>query len=127
MRMMMAAAATALLTGCAPTAGDVADRVALAEARPVGEPQSCLPLQSIRSSRVRDDRTIDFELVNGQTYRNVLPYSCPGLGFDESFAYDTSLPRLCSLDTITVLQGGGNLRGATCGLGQFQRVEFPRR
>lgn len=91
----------------------------------VGDPIDCLQLTSIRSSHVRDDKTIDFE-VNGRTiYRNTLPYSCPGLGFEEKFAFKTSLNQLCSVDIIYVLQsfGGGLTQGAGCGLGKFQKME----
>lgn len=93
----------------------------------VGDPVDCLQLSSIRSSQVRDDRTIDFE-VNGRTiYRNTLPHSCPGLGFEQKFAYKTSLNQLCSVDIVYVLQsfGGGLSQGAGCGLGKFQKMEKP--
>ena len=92
-------------------------------ATPAGKPVSCVNLQSIRETRVRDDSTIDFYLNGGKTYRNTLPYKCSGLGFQQAFSYKTSLTRLCSVDLITVIQqGGGPIRGATCGLGQFQPV-----
>lgn len=92
---------------------------------PVGAPVDCVPLHSIRSSHVRDDRTIDFEVSGRQIYRNTLPYSCPGLKSEEKFAYKTSLNQLCSVDIITVLQsfGGGLSQGASCGLGKFQPME----
>jgi hypothetical protein len=91
-------------------------------ATPAGKPVDCLNLQDIRETRVRDDRTIDFYANGGKTYRNTLPYKCSGLGFDQAFAYKTSINRLCSVDTITVLQQGGQSRGPTCGLGSFQPV-----
>jgi hypothetical protein len=116
-----------LLAACAPTASDLADQRALAEARPIGEPVDCLPLQTIRNTRVRSDRVIDFEATGGRTYRNTLPASCPGLAFQERFTYRTSVGRLCSVDTITVLHAGGPPTGATCGLGPFQQIERPRR
>ncbi len=108
-----------------PSARDVADQRALAEARPVGEPQSCVQLVGIRNTRVLDNRMIDFIMRNGDVYRNRLPDECPGLGFDESFSYRTSQSQLCSVDIITVRNRSG-LPGASCGLGQFQRVELPR-
>jgi len=92
-------------------------------ATPAGKPVDCVNLQDIRETRVRDDATIDFYLNGGKTYRNTLPFKCSGLGFQQSFSYKTSINRLCSLDTITVIQqGGGPMRGATCGLGKFQPV-----
>ncbi|MFA7440505.1 MAG: DUF6491 family protein [Sphingomonadaceae bacterium] len=89
-----------------------------------GEPVTCIQTQNIRSTDVIDDKTIDFKMNGGVTYRNTLPYSCSGLGFEKSFAYKTSVARLCNVDTITVLYtGGGPRRGATCGLGEFVPVK----
>ena len=89
-----------------------------------GKPQGCIPISRIRATRVRDDRTIDFELDNARTMRNTLPYGCPQLAFEGTFSYTTSLDKLCSTDIITVLVSG-NSRGASCGLGPFQ--ELPAR
>jgi hypothetical protein len=128
-RIIFAAAGTALLLGCAnaaPTAHQAANRAALAEARAVGEPVDCVQLVSIDHTRVRDDRTIDFYMRGRQVYRNTLPQSCPGLGFEESFSYKTSLSRLCSVDIITVLHHD-RIRGASCGLGQFQPIALSAR
>jgi hypothetical protein len=91
----------------------------------VGEPVDCIMPHMLRSTHVRDDKTIDFEMNNGTIYRNTLPYSCPSLGFEERFAYKLSTSQLCSVDIITVLQsfGGGLSQGASCGLGKFQKME----
>lgn len=85
----------------------------------------CLPLTQINDTTVVDNKTILFKMNNGKVYRNVLPYSCPGLGFNKSFAYKTSLSVLCDLDTITVLDSDNRL-GATCGLGKFE-VYHPKK
>lgn len=92
---------------------------------PAGKAVNCVQLRQIQHTHVRDDRTIDFHMLGGKIYRNTLPNSCPGLGFEESFTYKTSLSQLCSVDIITVLHpAGGNLdRGASCGLGQFQPMK----
>lgn len=89
---------------------------------PSGKAVNCVHLRQIQHTRVRDDRTIDFHMINGKIYRNTLPNSCPGLGFEEKFSYKTSLSQLCNVDIITVLYstGGGLDRGASCGLGKFQ-------
>lgn len=100
----------------------------IAEAQPAGPETNCVDLNRIRSTRVLSSRVIDFEMNDGRTLRNTLPNSCPGLDFEESFTYSTSLSQLCSVDIITVLhQGGGPRRGASCGLGRFQPVTFPAR
>lgn len=91
----------------------------------VGEPVSCIMPSRIRSTNVLDDQTIDFTMINGDVYRNTLPYRCPGLGFEEKFAYKLSTNNLCSVDIITVLQSGGMglMQGASCGLGSFQKMQ----
>jgi hypothetical protein len=132
MRNLWITAALASLAACTAmngtsTSGQTAaatGKDAWKAARPVGKPESCIPIAQIRESRVRDDSTIDFYTVGRRVYRNVLPHSCPSLGFEKAFSYATSLSQLCSTDIITVLhQGGGRVRGASCGLGQFQPVE----
>ena len=90
-----------------------------------GAPIDCVQIQSIRSTSVRDDRTIDFIMNGKKIYRNSLPSSCPSLGFEKRFSYRTSLSQLCSVDIITVLWnvGSGLQPGASCGLGKFQPME----
>jgi hypothetical protein len=90
-----------------------------------GKAVDCIPLRSIRSTQVRDDRTIDFIMSGRKIYRNSLPNSCPSLGFEKRFSYRTSLSQLCSVDIITVLYniGPGLQPGASCGLGPFQPME----
>lgn len=121
-----------ILGACADNVGPAAapQRHAqeIAPARPVGKPMDCVPITHIRASHVLSDRIIDFELIDRSTLRNTLPYDCPGLGFEEAFTYSTSLSQLCSTDIIIVLDRGGGLRrGASCGLGRFQPVQFPKR
>jgi hypothetical protein len=93
-----------------------------AKIKPDGKAEDCIPLRSIRNTRVRDDRTIDFYMNNGKVYRNTLPYACSGLGYEERFGYATSLPQLCSVDIITVLRTPPIPIGAPCGLGKFQPI-----
>jgi hypothetical protein len=121
MRLILAVAVIALLAGCSgPTRADLADQRALAEARPIGPPENCIPLRNIDYTRVRSESVIDFYMKRGRVYRNDLGGRCPQLGLEERFAYSTSLDRLCSADIITVLTAAG--RGASCGLGPFQPI-----
>nr|WP_232037395.1 hypothetical protein [Sphingobium amiense] len=115
-------AALAVSPSVAGTGKDKADPYVAA-----GKPVDCIPITQIRSTSVRDDRTIDFEVSSRRIYRNILPNSCPSLGFEKRFGYATSLSQLCSVDIIHVLwsQGSGLQRGASCGLGQFQPMERP--
>ena len=108
------------LPGIASAKSKADNLVAKADAKP----QSCVQLRQIHETKVLNDSTIDFHMLGGKVYRNTLPYRCPSLGFEESFAYKTSLSELCSTDIITVLNTAGGLnRGASCGLGQFQEME----
>jgi hypothetical protein len=118
-------AAIGALAACAQVATQrqEADRRALVDARPVGEPVDCVDLARIDHTRVRDDRTVDFHMRGREVYRNRLRGECPGLAFEDSFTYRTSLSRLCSVDLITVNRSGGGAGGPTCALGKFQRIE----
>lgn len=93
-----------------------------ARIHPDGPPVNCIQPSRIRETRVRGDRTIDFYMVGGKVYRNVLPFACPELGFEERFGYKTSIDQLCSVDSITVVHSTPPYRGASCGLGPFQPI-----
>ena len=115
-------AAVAALAACAAETDTTAEIRAPAAAA-VGEPVNCIQTSRISNTRVHDDYTIDFEMLGDQVYRNTLPNGCPQLGFDKRFAYEVNSSRLCSDDTITVLQSGGG-RGVTCGLGEFVPIRY---
>lgn len=122
MRLLLPLAALATLTLAGPA---TAKRDAVPEARPVGAPVSCIPLSQIRNSRVRSDKVIDFVMKGrNRVYRNQLPYECSSLGFEERFAYKTSINQLCSSDIITVLRSPPTVQGPSCGLGKFVPVEL---
>ncbi|MDP8993916.1 MAG: hypothetical protein M3N07_02875 [Pseudomonadota bacterium] len=127
--MRVALAALALAAGCAAETElpprQEARQWALANATPVGEPEDCILRRNVGHTVVLDDRTVDFHMSDGRLMRSRLPDACPGLAFDESFFYRTSLDRLCASDLITVRTSTGP--GPTCGLGAFQRVEIARR
>ncbi|WP_414902751.1 hypothetical protein ACMT1E_05920 [Sphingomonas flavalba] len=138
--LLIAAVPLVLLTACAGTAAQRAEQRA-ADARAAdldaggtrygdgatkaGTAQDCVQTINIRSTRVRGDRVIDFEMTGGKVLRNVLPNACPSLGFEQRFAYRTSTAQLCSVDIITVLHTPGPSRGASCGLGPFQPIDRP--
>ena len=92
----------------------------------LGPAVRCIQTSRINDTRVHDDQTIDFHLRGGDVYRNTLPNRCPSLGFEERFAYSTSIGQLCSVDVITVLYSDGT-RGAGCGLGEFLPVRINKR
>jgi hypothetical protein len=97
-------------------------------ATPTGKPVNCVQITSIDQTVVRDDRTIDF-MMRGtpRVYRNTLPQSCPELGSERAFSYQTSVSELCNVDIITVFRSAGPIRqGASCGLGQFEPVSLSK-
>jgi len=91
----------------------------------VGEPVSCIPINQIRETRVRDDWTIDFISGGNRAWRNALTQRCPGLKAQNAITYETSLTRLCNTDIVYVLETAGGLRrGPSCSLGQFVPVRL---
>lgn len=115
-----------LLLSFAAGAAVAGDRIP--DATPTASPQTCIPLQAIRESRVRSDLVIDFMRDRRRGWRVTLPARCPGLGFERRFGYATSLSQLCANDIITVLTtGGGPLQGASCGLAPFQPMTLDTR
>ena len=128
MRASFAALVALAITACAgEDQGGVrsADAWAVATADPLGPPVSCVEKGRIRGTAVRDDRTVDFQMDDGQLMRNRLPNSCPGL-VRSRFVYRTALERLCSTDAITLVQADGRA-GDSCGLGVFQPIAIPAR
>ena len=101
-----------------------ADAWALSAASPSGPPVSCVDQARIRGHGVRDARTIDFTMDDGNLLRNRLPFACPGLLQGARISYRTALPRLCSTDTIVLADANGDAAG-NCGLGQFQPIAVP--
>lgn len=118
LKIILIAASLTAVSGCASDP----DRVPSSQRTwtPQGESVSCITTRNIRSMHVLDDHTIDFMTSNTRMFRNELPMRCPGLSFNRAVKHNSRTTQLCSVNTITVLQGGGAPRGATCGLGRFQ-------
>jgi hypothetical protein len=86
--------------------------------------ERCVRLQQIDRTEVIDDSTILFYMRDGTILRNNLPQRCPDLKSQDRFMYRVTLPSLCDVDVITVLNdiGPGFMPGASCGLGKFQPI-----
>ncbi len=85
-------------------------------------PQNCIIVSSIDETDAIDDQNLLFRMRGKKVYRNHLPRKCPGLERENRIAYEARNARLCSIDTITVLEqrfGGGLQGGFTCRLGEF--------
>jgi hypothetical protein len=88
-------------------------------------PRDCVVVSRIERTEVLDDRTVLFHLRGRrEAYRNYLPRRCPGLERNDRFMYQVTGNRLCSVDTITVLEqfAGSPQRGFTCRLGLFHPI-----
>ncbi|HSC14166.1 MAG TPA: DUF6491 family protein [Gammaproteobacteria bacterium] len=84
-------------------------------------PEDCVIVSRIDQTDAIDDQNIIFRMRGDRVYRNTLPRKCPGLARENRIAYSTVASRLCSIDTITVLEdlGVGLRPGFTCRLGEF--------
>ena len=86
------------------------------------EPLRCLSMNSIRSTVVVDDRRVLFFQARDRVFLNRLDRECLGLTRSGTFTYKVQSgarhARLCSTDSITVLETTG--RGLNCGLGLFE-------
>jgi hypothetical protein len=84
-------------------------------------PEDCLITSRIDQTEPIDDQNIIFYMRGDKAYRNTLPRTCPGLLREGRIAWATHTSRLCSIDTITVLEdyGVGFRPGFTCRLGEF--------
>jgi hypothetical protein len=92
-------------------------------------PRDCILSSSIDQTDAIDDQNILFHMRDRGVFRNHLPRKCPGLERENRISYKLQgTRRLCSTDTITVLEEsgfgvGGGLGafrdGFTCRLGEF--------
>jgi hypothetical protein len=121
-KAVLSIAAAGALAACQPPAASAPQSKSPA-IEALGPAVNCIQTSRIRDTQVHDDQTIDFHMLGGDTYRNTLPNRCPSLGFEERFAYRTSVGQLCSVDVITVLYSDGQ-RGPGCGLGPFLPVKI---
>lgn len=85
----------------------------------------CLDLQRIERTEVIDNKTIIFHMNGKAKWKNEMPFNCPQLKWEDRFLFRSSINKICSVDTITVLSsiGGGFQPGASCGLGKFTALD----
>lgn len=97
-----------------------ADAAAQENAPSAGEVDQCIPLNRIKQTKAIDNQTIVVELRGQGGWRKMETASrCPGLKFEDSFGYATSLTQLCKGDIIIVLGGVGS----KCGLSQITVID----
>jgi hypothetical protein len=90
------------------------------------EPLRCLSMNSIRETKVVDDNRVLFFQGGDKAFLNRLDRECLGLARYGAFTYKVQSgarhARLCSTDSITVLEMTG--RGLNCGLGMFEPLSL---
>ena len=95
-----------------------------------GERVACIDVGRVAGRRAENNRTIVFELAGGQTYRNDLQETCPGIQRASSFgslSIDPIESRLCSGDMVRVydpaeIRGSSIKAAPRCRLGAFTRI-----
>lgn len=114
-----------LAAGCAGSGDAPANRtVWVAD----GAPVNCIPRSQVRTFRVVDDRTVDFERNRNQGWRNELPFRCQGLTFGTKFRVNSRGSQICNFDTVTPVSMARGPNAPRCQLGRFQpmkRVPVP--
>ena len=118
---MLARACTAALGG---VLGVMIAVAATAAEDDDAKPKRCVSMGAIRSTKIVDDATVLFYQAGGRIWLNRLDRECVGLTSNGKFTYEVQsgarYVRLCSTDTITVLERAG--RGFSCGLGEFEPI-----
>ena len=118
MRLMIVSA-TLLLAACANSDSPADRSVWVAD----GAPVNCISRSQVRTFRVIDDQTIDFERNRNQAWRNSLPFRCSGLTFGQAIQVNSRTSQICNLDSITPKSFGSGPNAPRCQLGQFQPMK----
>lgn len=86
--------------------------------------KQCVRISSVEEIEIVDAQTLIFHMRGDEVYRNDLPHKCPGLKYDDTLMYRSSVGQLCNVDIITVLDdwGFGFSPGVSCGLGMFHPI-----
>ena len=88
---------------------------------PTHSSNMCFAPSQIRSSTPISDREILFHMANGKIWKNTLRANCPGLKFENGFAWEIRGGEVCAnFQTIYVLR-----RGTPCFLGDFTAYTPP--
>ncbi len=118
------------LLGCTPQEPP-ADTGNANAAVSVGQQANCIDATRVAGRRAESNRALVFELTGGQTFRNDLQETCPGIARASNFgtlAIDPIEARLCRNDMVRVYDptdlAGRSIKNAPrCRLGTFTRVE----
>lgn len=124
----IAASILALTAGSAqagqPARGPEAELSKAIAGRTAGAPVDCLDLNRIRSSRIIDRTAIVYETDGGTLYVNRPESGADQLRKGLTLVTDTHSPRLCSIDTVRLVDLPTHGNSGWVGLGKF--VPYPR-
>jgi hypothetical protein len=120
MEMRVLILSSALLLAACANSDSPADRSVWVED---GPPVNCISRSQVRTFRVINDQTIDFERNRNQAWRNNLPFRCSGLTFGQAIQVNSRTQQICNLDTITPKSFGSGPNAPRCQLGQFQPMK----
>lgn len=95
--------------------------------RTAGKPVDCLDLNRIRSSRIIDRTAILYETDGGTLYLNRPASGADLLRRGLTLVTDTHSPRLCSIDTVRLVDLPGHIENGWVGLGKFVPYAKPAR
>jgi hypothetical protein len=110
------AAATPALS--APRLSGEAELAKALEGRVAGKPVDCIQLTEARSTRIIDHTALIYDTGN------VLYVNRPRAGAESLDQWDTlvtrtSIPELCSVDTVELFDNGAHMQRGTLFLGEF--------
>ena len=119
------------LTACAAIVGvgavtfeaSAVGRMSMDGLEATGKTEFCVRSHRIRETKVIDNSTILFRMVDNRYYLNRLPSRCPTLKIQGGFTYSLGgTNQLCSPDVIRVISSPSNTVGVVCPLGRFEEM-----
>jgi hypothetical protein len=84
-----------------------------------GPPVDCLQVGTITNSYVVDGTAIIYEVAGGDMYVNRPKTNASSLNRHDVLVTDTHIPQLCSVDTVTLVDGTTGIQTGFVGLGEF--------
>lgn len=115
---------TVMAVGSVASAADKMSKAdVLSKYERTGKMLNCISLPRIRSTQILDDQTILFKLTDKSVYLNEFPHACPQLKSMDAYTHRSSLNKICSLDSIRVLDTTLVQELAGCSLGKFELLK----
>lgn len=125
LKALLAAAAFAAAPALAQQAPDQDPLQKAVAGRVAGAPVNCIPLRSIRSSKIIDGRAIIYE-VGSTLYVNTPRAGASDLRHDPILVTNTHSSQLCSIDTVKLIDRGSQFSRGFVSLGEFVPYTKPR-